>query len=68
MKTYGCGSINNAFLTLAPDGGEWPASRPGLLSAGIYWVGGWLRTRAGLNRVAKKDMSLPGIESQSPSP
>jgi hypothetical protein len=59
----------HAFLTSAPDGGEWSASRPGRFTAGegdsgTYWIGVWV----GLSRPGhgggkeKNSLHLPGIE------
>jgi hypothetical protein len=68
MKTYG-GSVEvylHSFLTLALDGGEWSASRPGRFTPGekapgTRWIGGWVGPRASLDAVAKKKKipSLP---------
>jgi hypothetical protein len=46
-------------LTLALDGGEWSASRPGHFAArerapGTHWIGDWLGPRAGLDTVVEK--------------
>jgi hypothetical protein len=45
----------HALLTLAPDGGEFSASRPSRFTLrervlGIHWIGGWVGPRAGLDR------------------
>jgi hypothetical protein len=54
------GGIAPTFLTLALDGGEWSASRPGHFTAGerapdTHWIGGWVGPRAGLNAVKKRN-------------
>jgi hypothetical protein len=66
MKTWGSGGIAPTFLTLALEGGEWSASRPGRftpgeIATGAYWLG-WVGPRAGLDAVEKrKILPLPGI-------
>jgi len=45
-------------LTWALDGGNWSASRPDRFTLreralGIYWIGGWVDPRAGLDVVLK---------------
>jgi hypothetical protein len=70
MKTYGGGGCIDpcVFLTPAPVGGEWSASRPGHFTPrergpGIRWIGGWMGPRAGLDDVGKrKFLTLPGLE------
>jgi len=49
----------NAFLTLAPDGGEWSASRPSHFTPGAHWIGGswWVGLRVGLDTVVKRKKS-----------
>jgi len=53
-------STLHAFLTLALDGGEWSASRPGRFNppgkntSETKWIGDWVDTRAGLDAVAKR--------------
>jgi hypothetical protein len=37
------------FLTSAPVGGEWSASRLGRFTPGTHWIGGWVDPRAGLH-------------------
>jgi hypothetical protein len=54
------------FLTLALDGGEWPASHPGCFTAGerapgTHWIGGWVGPRASLEAVEKRKI-LPQPE------
>jgi hypothetical protein len=48
----------HAFLISALDAGEWSASLPGRLTpevraADVYWIGGWVAVRAGLDEVTK---------------
>jgi len=58
MKKYwGVEVYNHPSLTLALDGGEWSASRPGHFAPGVrahgtHWIGDWVGPRAGLNAVA----------------
>jgi hypothetical protein len=53
----------HVFLTSALVGGEWPASRPGHLTPGTHWIGGWVDSRAGLDDVEKrKFMTVPGLK------
>jgi hypothetical protein len=48
MKTYGGVDVYiHVFLTSAPFGGEWSASRTGLFNPGerlpgTHWIGGWM--------------------------
>jgi hypothetical protein len=72
MKAYGGLDIQiHIFLTSGLIGGEWSASRHGSLTAvenppGIYWMGGWVNPRAGLNHVEnRKFLTLPGLELRS---
>jgi hypothetical protein len=49
-------------LTSALDGGEWLASRPGSFTPrervpGTHWIGGWVGSRAGLDKVSKKNIT-----------
>jgi hypothetical protein len=69
MKTYGGVDIYiHIFLTSAPVGGEWSASRPGRFTPGerapgTHWIGGWVGPRAGLDNVEKrKFLTIPGLE------
>jgi hypothetical protein len=67
MKTYvNSGGIAPPFLTLAPDGAEWPASGPGL----VYLRGKspWVSPRACLKDVEKRKISFPWPESNSSRP
>jgi hypothetical protein len=55
-------------LTLALDGGEWSASRPGHFTPrerapGTHWIGGWVGPRALLDAVAKIKIPSPHQES-----
>jgi hypothetical protein len=60
------------FLTSALVGGEWPASRPGRLTAReraprTHWIGGWVDPSVGLDYVEKrKFLTLPGLELRPP--
>jgi hypothetical protein len=62
MKVYWGAEVSlHAFLTLALDGGEWSASRPGRFTRrerapGTHWIGGLVGPRAGLDKV------VPGLE------
>jgi hypothetical protein len=59
MNTYGGVKVQpHAFLTSARDGDEWSASRsgrftPGVRASSIHWIGGWVRSTAGLDTVSK---------------
>jgi len=49
----------HAFLTLALDGGEWSASRPGRFilrgkTPGTHCIGDWVDPGAGLDAMAKR--------------
>jgi hypothetical protein len=64
-------------LASAPDGGEWSASRRGLITPrerapGTHWIGDWVGPRAVLNAVVKRKIPSPRRESnprpQSSSP
>jgi hypothetical protein len=61
MKTYvGVEVQLHAFLISVLDGGEWPDSRPDrfnprVRAPDIYWIGGWVGPRAGLDEVAKRE-------------
>jgi hypothetical protein len=52
-----------SFSTLALDGGEWSASRPGRAftpgerTPGTHWTGGWVGSRAGLDTEARGKIS-----------
>jgi hypothetical protein len=54
-EVCGSGGLAPPFLTLALDGGEWSASRPGLFflgtAPGNLRLGGWVNTRAGLDAI-----------------
>jgi hypothetical protein len=69
MKTYWEVEVY-AFLTLALDGDEWSASRPGRFTPrerapGTHWIGGWVGPRAILDRVMRGKISW---ESKSRTP
>jgi hypothetical protein len=54
MEAYGGVDVQiHVFLTSALVGGEWSASRPGVLAPGTHWIGGWVGPRAGLDAVEK---------------
>jgi hypothetical protein len=60
----GGGGIVSCILTLALDGGEWSASRPGRFTPrerapGIHWIGGWVSPRAILDVVGKRKIPSP---------
>jgi hypothetical protein len=64
----GSGGIAPPSLTLALDGGEWSASRPGHfipweIDPGIHWIGEWVDPRVGLYIVEKRK-SLPPPANQ----
>jgi hypothetical protein len=69
MKTYGRVFVEiHVFLTLAPVGGEWSASRTGRFTPGerapnIHFIG-WMGHRVGLNEVERRKM-FPDRESNS---
>jgi hypothetical protein len=67
-----CGSVDvwiHVFLTSAPVGGEWSASRRCRFAtwgraSGTHWIG-WLVPTAGLDDMEKlKFLTLPGLELQ----
>jgi hypothetical protein len=68
MKTYGgVDVLTHIFLISALVGGEWPASRPGRFtpgerSAGTHWIGSLEGTRASLDDMKRKSLTLPGLE------
>jgi hypothetical protein len=52
--------ISTHSLTLALDGGEWSASRPGRFTPrervpGTHWIGGWVGPRAVLGAFINKN-------------
>jgi hypothetical protein len=68
-----CRYSSTHSLTLALDGGEWPASRPGRFTSeerapSTHWIGGWLGPRAGLNTVSKRKIlsNLPESNPEHP--
>jgi hypothetical protein len=71
MKAYGVHEEIHIFLTSAPIGDEWSASRPGRFTPGerapgTHWIGGWVHPRACLDDMKKwKFLTLPGLELQS---
>jgi hypothetical protein len=58
----------HTYLTLALDGGDWSASRPGYFTLrerapGTHWIGGWVGPRAILDMGEDKNSQPPpGIE------
>jgi hypothetical protein len=64
MKAYGAVDVwIHTFLTSAPVGGEWSASRPGRFTPGerapgIHWIGGSVDPRAGLDVERRKFFQL----------
>jgi hypothetical protein len=68
MKAYGGVDVYIHILTSALLGGEWSTSGPGRFSPGkralgIYWIGGWVGPRAGLEDIEKrKFLTLPELE------
>jgi hypothetical protein len=72
-KVWGSGGIDLPFLTLALDGDEWLATRPGHFTPvekdpGTCWVGGCVGPRASLDAVEKKKSLMPGIEPRPSNP
>jgi hypothetical protein len=69
MKAYGEWIYSSTHsLTLALDGGEWSASRPGHFTPresapGTHWIGGWVGPRAVLDAVVK--IKLPSLRRES---
>jgi hypothetical protein len=69
MKMYGgLDRYTQVFLTSAPVGGEWSASRPGRFTPGEkvpgnHWVEGWVDPKAGQDDVKKwKFLAPPGLK------
>jgi hypothetical protein len=63
----------HAFLTLALDGREWSASRPGRFTPRerapcTPWLGSWVGPRAGLDTVSKRKITSPRRESKTDHP
>ena len=68
MKVYRSSKVQfHSFLTLALDGGEWSASRPGLLTArkSTHWTGGWVRPSASLDVSEKRKIFRTCRESSN---
>jgi hypothetical protein len=60
-------------LTLALDGGEWSASRPGRFTPrerapGTHWIGGWVGPRAVVDAMVKRKIPSPRRESNPRTP
>jgi hypothetical protein len=53
----------SAYLTLALDGGELSASRPGRLNPGVYWIGVGVGATIHLDGVQESILDLPGLEA-----
>jgi hypothetical protein len=64
MNAYGgVDVLIHIFLTSALAGGEWSASRPGRVTRGSHWIGGWVGPRAGLDGMEKrKFLTQSGLE------
>jgi hypothetical protein len=66
MQTYGVGDVKlHEFLTLALDGGEWSASRPGRFTPRegtfvTHWLRGYMGLSGGLDVAKKKIPALTG--------
>jgi hypothetical protein len=65
MKTYwrNGGIASCILLTSVLEGGEWSASRPGRFAPkerapGTHWIGGWVGSRAVLDAVVKRKISI----------
>jgi hypothetical protein len=75
MKEYWGVEVSlHSFLTLALDGGEWSASRPGpgrftpMESApGIHWIGDWVGPRAGQDAVVRRKTRTHDPPAHSPA-
>jgi hypothetical protein len=65
MKAYWGAEVQlYVFLTSAPYGGEWSASRPGRSTPrerapGTHWIGDWVGPRAGLDPVVRRKIPSP---------
>jgi hypothetical protein len=73
MKTWEVGAIAPVFLTSVLDGDEWSASCPyrytlGETAQSIYWIGGWVSTRAGLDAMNEKILVPAGIRTPTFQP
>jgi hypothetical protein len=44
-------SMYRSILTSALVGDEWSASRPGRFTPGTHFIGGWVDSRAGLDKL-----------------
>jgi hypothetical protein len=70
---WGSGGIAPLFLTSAPDGGEWSASRPCGLTPGYtarrtHWIGSWVGPRAGVDSMKKRKIYFPCRKSNPSHP
>jgi hypothetical protein len=73
MRIEGVKVSSTHSLTLALDGGEWSASRPGRFTPkerapGTHWIGGWVGPRAVLDAVVKRKIPSPCRESNPRTP
>jgi hypothetical protein len=65
---WGSGCIDPHFLDLGTSWRWWSASQPGRFTPGerassIYWIGGWVDPRAGVEDAEKrKFLTIPGLE------
>jgi hypothetical protein len=65
--TKACGGVKvklHSFLTLTLDGGDWSASYTSLFThrqrvPNVYWIGGWVDSRASLHILEKWKISCP---------
>jgi hypothetical protein len=55
------------FLTSALVEGEWSASRPGRVTPGTQWIGGWVGPRASLKDVRRENSLLYRDSNSDPS-
>jgi len=64
MHTYWVVEVYlHTFLTSALDGGKWSASHPcrftpGVIVPGIHWIGTWVGSKADLEAMVKKEISI----------
>jgi len=68
-NVLGSGSKAPRILNLGIRWGEWSALPPSLPAPDTHWTGGWAGSRAGLDTLAKRKISLssPEIEPRSSS-
>ena len=58
----------HSFLTSALDGDVWLASRFGCFATGTNWIGGWVATRAGLEKLWRREQSLAAARNWTTIP